>query len=144
MFSLFLMNVKMETKNQCCSRAQARLGLARFWLELLVKKLGSARPSFQKARFVKICQNEPLFKKIFFDICLPLPSVVRFSKFKSLLKANRNSHQLKIWAHCCICSSLRSVALEKYCLEFKSVLIILHFCHQVFNLSISFIIKHIN
>ena len=32
---------------------EPRLGSARIWLELLVKKLGSARPIFQKARIRK-------------------------------------------------------------------------------------------
>ena len=39
--------------------SEPRLGLARFWLELLKKKLGSARYVFEKARFLKNAQNEP-------------------------------------------------------------------------------------
>ena len=41
------------------SLGSARLGSARFWLELLKKKLGSARYVFEKARFLKNAQNEP-------------------------------------------------------------------------------------
>ena len=34
--------------------------LAQFWFELLRKKLGSARSIFQKARFLKFTENEPI------------------------------------------------------------------------------------
>ena len=44
--------------------SEPRLGLARFWLELLAKKLGSARSVFQKARFTKNCKNELFYKII--------------------------------------------------------------------------------
>ena len=78
------------------------LGSARFWLELLKKKLGSARYVFEKARFLKNAQNEPKIKCLETGIliklkkkkecmnfendlnCLTQANVVRFSKFKSL------------------------------------------------------------
>ena len=125
------------------------LGFGSSFLLKSLAQLGS--PVFSES---SVCRNLPK-RASFWEIiasfwqgnqfiCVTFPNGVRFSKFKSLLKAYKNSHQLEIWAHRCICCTLSSVALEEYCLDFKSVLIIWHFRHEVFNLSNSFIIKYIN
>ena len=64
------------------------LGSARFWLEILKKKLGSARYVFEKARFLKNAQNELKINYLCINFVndsnwLTQSDNVRFSKFKS-------------------------------------------------------------